>query len=129
MPGVVAVFRESDLGSGRHGLPVRVVRDVLVIDGSDEAWPPRAAFVFVRRAEQPLAGDHVDVDAVFLVVPELVPERGLGAFLLGDLVLQRCQAVFQLLVGGAGVSGFGFHGLVILLGVREPRDEGGQGKG
>ena len=54
------------------------------------------AVELLGRSEQRLAGDDVDVQAGFLVVPELVVERRLGAALLGDVVLLPGQAGYPL---------------------------------
>ena len=91
----------SDLGPRRHQLAVDMLGDVFSFDRLGEARPARAALVLVRRAEEGLAADDIDVDAIFLVVPELVAERRLGPFLLGDRVLQRRQFLTKL-----GLCGF-----------------------
>ena len=88
---VAVAVLAADFGAARHQLSVDVLADVLLVDRLGEARPSGAAVVLVRGAEEWLAAHHVDVDAVFLVVPELVAERRLGAFFLGDRVLQRRQ--------------------------------------
>src|SRR5262249_46782066 len=65
----------------------------------DEAGPAGARVELVGGREQRLAGNDVDVDSGLVVVPELVPERRLGATALGDLVLHGGQRRPQLPVG------------------------------
>src|SRR5690606_14232127 len=71
--------------------PVGHRSDRVLADRLGEARPSRAAVVLVGRGEQGLAGDYVDVDAWFVVVPVLVAERWFGAALLRDAYLCLCE--------------------------------------
>ena len=62
--------------------------DVRGDDRLREGGPSGAGVEFVHRGEERFAGDDVDVEPGFVVIPELVPERRLGRAALGDLVLQ-----------------------------------------
>ena len=67
-----------------NSLRSRLLDDVRGLDRAGEARPAGSAVELVGRREQRLARDDVDVDAVVVVVPVLVAERGFGAVLLGD---------------------------------------------
>ena len=53
--------------------------------------PASAGLELVGRTEQGLSRDNIDIDAGLFVVPVFIPERRLGAILLGDLLLHRRQ--------------------------------------
>ena len=52
-----------------------------------EAGPTGTRFEHVCRTEKGFARDNVDVNTLFLVIPELVVERRLGPFTLGNFIL------------------------------------------
>src|SRR5262249_33422261 len=68
-------------------------------DGLGEARPPAARIVLVARAEQHFPRNDVDVQTLFVVVPELVAKRGLGALFLGHVVLHGVQLGLEVAVG------------------------------
>lgn len=78
----------THLGARQDELEIGARGDVLRFQRPGEAWPARARVIFIQRAEQRLAGYHVHIDAGVLVVPILVVEGRLGAFVLCDLILQ-----------------------------------------
>src|SRR5688572_6558983 len=96
------------LGAHAEEAAVLALDHLLAGDGPREARPARPAVVLVARAEERLAAHHVDVDALALLVPELVPEGRLGRVLLRHVVLERRQPAPQL-----GVAGFGGPGRVL----------------
>ncbi len=70
--------------------------DLIFINRFREARPAAVGVKLVQTAEQWLPADDVNVYALLLVVPELVPERRLGATLLRDMVLDPSELLFQL---------------------------------
>ena len=93
----------TDLGPDHAVAGVRVLHHVARLDRHREARPAGTAVVLVDRGEQRLTGHDVDVETWFFVVPVLVPERRLGASLLGDPVLLRGQPGNRLWVLAVGV--------------------------
>jgi hypothetical protein len=116
----VAVLR-AHLGAAHEELAVRASDDVLGFERLPEGGPAGAGLVLVLRAEEGLAADHVDVDPCLVVVPVLVAEGGLGALVLGHLVLHVGQPLAQdvvarLRVLAVGVGALPVHGLLLLGG-------------
>jgi hypothetical protein len=60
-----------------------------------EAGPPATGIEFVKRTEKRFAGNNVDVNAGFMIVPEFVAERRLGVGVLSYLELHRGKLLFQ----------------------------------
>ena len=90
----VGVFA-PDLGPDREPAPVLFLHDIAGLEGLGETRPSRAGIVFVEGTEQGLAGDDIDVDARFLVVPVFVIEGRLRAVLLRYFVLHGSQPFFR----------------------------------
>src|SRR5581483_10878025 len=96
VPQVRVRVLRTDLGAHHEELAIRPGDDVLGGERFGEARPAGAGVELVERAEQWLAGDDVDVDAGLMIVPVLVPERRLGAIVLGDLELHGSELLLQL---------------------------------
>src|SRR5262249_9011468 len=88
---VAVPMRRTDLGPDHAVTGVGELGHVARLDRNREARPAGMAVVLVNRGEQRFARYDVDVQALFLVVPELVPERRLGGSVVGDPVLLRGQ--------------------------------------
>src|SRR5512143_667703 len=114
----VAVFAPY-LGPYREPAPVLFLHDIARLEGFGEARPSRAGIVFVQGTEQGLAGDDIDIDARFLVVPVFIMEGWLRAVLLCYLELCGSQLFFQFLSGrfhiGAHISTLRLPGMHRLL--------------
>ncbi len=83
------------------------VGDDVGVDWLREAGPARARIKFVGGAKQGFLADDVDVEALAVVVPVLVLERGLGAAALSDLMLKGSQNFFELVTFRFFKVGFG----------------------
>src|SRR5262249_25741354 len=68
-----------------RGVPQFV--DILRFNGLGEAGPAASRIKLVGRREQRLAGHDIDVDARFLVIQIFSGSGGLGAVLLGYVIL------------------------------------------
>ena len=90
----VAVFA-ADFGAGHEQGAVYFFDDVLRYERLGKAGPAGAGFEFVRGTKEGFAGDDIDVDAGFFVVPELVFEGGFGPLFLGYVELERGQLLAQ----------------------------------
>ena len=102
-------------GAGHAVAGVGVAGDFAFGDFFPEAGPACAGVVFGVAGEQLLVAHYAVVGAVGVAVPVFAAERPFGAGVLGHLVLQRGEAVFQVgwLVGhgllqyrGGGRCGF-----------------------
>ncbi|MNW45144.1 hypothetical protein D3C74_223990 [compost metagenome] len=71
--------------------------DVVAAERARKAGPAAACVVFVAGAEQRLAGDDIDINPFFFVVPVLACKRPLGRVVLRHLVLHRGQPALQFL--------------------------------
>src|SRR5512144_344899 len=81
---------------------IRTLVDVGGIDRLGEARPPRPGVVLVRRSEQRLAGNHIDVDAGLLVVQVLASSLWFGRALLRDAILLAGKPVNRVRVFAVG---------------------------
>ena len=84
----------SHLGAHREQAVVHLFDDIGGYQGLGEAGPAGFRVILVGGTEQRLAGDNINVNARFLVVPVQVVKGRFGAVFLGDLVLQRGQTAF-----------------------------------
>src|SRR5687767_5175776 len=89
--------------------------DVRRLERPRKAWPAGPGIVLVDGAEERLAGNDVDIDPGFVVVPVDVPERSLRLFFLRDRILEGCELPLDLAVAR--------------LHVNLPRGRGGGGSG
>ena len=82
-------------GAGHAVAGVGVAGDFAFGDFFPEAGPACAGVVFGFAGEQLLVAHYAVVGAVGVAVPVFAAKRPLGAGVLGHLVLQRGEAVFQ----------------------------------
>ena len=88
---------------------VALLDNVGRFDRGGETGPAAAAVELLGRGEQRLAGDDVDVEAGFVVVPEFVAEGRFGGRFLRDGKLRRVQpcngvGIFAVLMSTRGLS-------------------------
>jgi hypothetical protein len=108
----VAVLRAHF--DARHA--VRLVSDrgdVAGLEWLGEARPACTGIELVGRGEERLSARDIDVDARRVVVPIFVAEGRLGAAVLGDFELLRCELFLQLVGARLFVLTVG-HGLLLL---------------
>jgi hypothetical protein len=101
MPEMGIPMAGADLGALHEELAVLFLHDQRRFQGGVKAGPAGAGIEFILGAEQGLAGDHVHVDALLVVIPVAVAEGGFGRLLLGDPVLEWVEALLDLLLVGA----------------------------
>src|SRR5262249_36513981 len=56
---------------------VRLLKNAVGGDWLGERWPTGSAIEFIKRAEERIVGDDIDVNARLGIVPILVPKRRL----------------------------------------------------
>src|SRR3954451_14366178 len=92
----------ADLGPRHAVRAVNVLDDVRGLQGPRETRPSRPAVELVGGCKERLAGNHVDVEARFLVVPVFVGEGALGSVSLRDAVLLGSQLRYRFWVFPVG---------------------------
>jgi len=94
------------------------------VDRLGEAGPARTTFEFVCGSEKRFAADQIDVNAIAMIVPVLIPKCALGAVLarnvvlLGSEFLSKCivrQMGSATLFGVIGIRGHGNFACLLCL--------------
>ncbi len=73
--------------------------DFFIRERLAEARPAAPGIEFIQRTEKRFAGNDVDVNAGFVIVPEVVAEGRLGIGVLRHLKLHRGELLFQFVSG------------------------------
>src|SRR5436190_10421666 len=85
----------THLSSFHAQCAVAFLDDFSLLHRPGETGPARAGIEFVERTEQRLAGNDVDVNAGFVIVPVSVLERRFSAALLRDLILEWIELLLK----------------------------------
>ena len=80
-------------------VPIVLVAHRFLIDGIPKAWPTCTGIEFGFVLKQRLFADDTEIIALALVVPKLISERRLGAFVLRYFELHRRQLATQFRFG------------------------------
>src|SRR5277367_6116988 len=95
MPEMAVAMRRAHLDAAHAEGRIGQFADIGGLDRLGEAGPAATRFIFVRRGEERLARDDVDIDARLLVVKILAGSGALGGALLGHAVLLPRQSGYR----------------------------------
>lgn len=89
----------ANLGADHAMGGVVALDDFLIDERLAEAGPTTPGIELIQRTKERFAGNDVDVNAGFVIVPEFVSKGRLGVGVLGHLELRRGEFLFQFVSG------------------------------
>src|SRR4030042_504038 len=69
--------------------------DIIRLNGFGKTWPSGPGIELVNRTEQRFSRNDIDINSYFLIIPVFILKWWLSTVLLGHLILQRRQFLFQ----------------------------------
>lgn len=90
----------ADLRTNHEKSAILFFNYILRFDRLCKTRPSRTGLKFVGGTEQRFAGHDININALFMIIPELVPKRWFGCVFLSDLELQWGQFFSELIITG-----------------------------